>query len=211
MLGYCQVFTLSKLQIVTCQEAAICHQPPPLQSSPTLATYESMNSLDFIKKKRHSFIRRFSRVLLLALILCTLTPSPVASETIGTVDTVFHMFSRDDDIIVEAFEDPDVTGVTCYLSRARKGGVKGMIGVAEDSSDASIECIRTGPITVSDKIKQGKREGERVFKKDTSLIFKSMQVVRFYDQKRDVLIYMVYSDKIVEGSPKNSITCVKVE
>lgn len=170
-----------------------------------------MVSLDFIKKKRHSFVRRFSRVLLLALILCTLTPSPVASETIGTVDTVFHMFSRDDDIIVEAFDDPDVTGVTCYLSRARKGGVKGMIGVAEDPSDASIECVRTGPITVPDKVKNSNKDGQRVFKKDTSLIFKSMQVIRFYDKKRDVLVYMVYSDKVVEGSPKNSITCVKVE
>lgn len=121
------------------------------------------------------------------------------------------MFSRDDDIIVEAFDDPDISGVTCYLSRARKGGVKGMIGVAEDPSDASIMCVRTGPISVPAKVKKGNKSGERVFKKGTSLIFKSMQVIRFYDKKRDVLVYMVYSDKVVEGSPKNSVTCVKVE
>jgi len=170
-----------------------------------------MHTLDFIQTKRHSSFGRFSRILLIAFVLCAVAPSPVASETIGSVDTVFHMFSRDDDIIVEAFDDPDVPGVTCYLSRARKGGVKGMIGVAEDPSDASIECVRTGPITVNDAIKSGKENGERVFKKGTSLIFKSMQVVRFYDKKRDVLVYMVYSDKVVDGSPKNSITVVKVQ
>lgn len=143
--------------------------------------------------------------------MCAVVPSPVASEVIGTVDTVFHMFTRDDDIVVEAFDDPDIAGVTCYLSRARKGGLKGMMGVAEDPSDASIECICTGDITVPEDIRSGKEDGERVFKKGTSLIFKSMQVVRFYDKKRDVIVYMVYSDRVVEGSPKNSITCVKVK
>ncbi|MGL1861002.1 MAG: CreA family protein [Pseudodesulfovibrio sp.] len=170
-----------------------------------------MNSLEFLSRKRRSPFGRFFRVLLLAFLMCAVVPSPVASEIIGTVDTVFHMFSRDDDIVIEAFNDPAVPGVTCYLSRARKGGVTGMIGVAEDSSDASIECIRTGPISVPDNVKSGKKDGERVFKKNTSLIFKSMQVVRFYDQIRDVLIYMVYSDKVVEGSPKNSVTVIKVE
>ncbi len=170
-----------------------------------------MYSLEFIKRKRRSTLGQFSRALLLAFVMCALVPSTVASEISGTVDTVFRMFSRDDDILVEAFDDPNIPGVTCYLSRARKGGVKGMIGVAEDPSDASIECVRTGPITVPDNIRNGDSDGQRVFKKDTSLIFKSMQVVRFYDQKRDVIVYMVYSDKVVEGSPKNSITCVKVE
>lgn len=170
-----------------------------------------MVSLDFVSKRRRSTFGQFSRLLSLALLFCMLAPAPVASEVIGTVDTVFHMFSRDDDIIVEAFDDPDVPGVTCYLSRARKGGVKGMLGVAEDPSDASIECVRTGPITVPEKVRNGKKDGQRVFKKDTSLVFKSMQVVRFYDQKRDVLVYMVYSDRVVEGSPKNSVTVVKVE
>lgn len=170
-----------------------------------------MSNLDFLKKKRRYFPRHLLHFLLPALALCVMAPSPVAAEVIGTVDTVFHMFSRDDDIVVEAFDDPDVQGVTCYLSRARKGGVKGMLGVAEDPSDASIECIRTGPIKVPEDIRAGKKNGKKVFKKGTSLIFKSMQVVRFYDKKRDVLIYMVYSDRVVEGSPKNSVTVVKVE
>ncbi|BCS88513.1 CreA family protein [Pseudodesulfovibrio sediminis] len=170
-----------------------------------------MQSLEFLKKKRPSTFGRSVRLVLMALVMCMIVPSPALPETIGTVDTVFHLFSRDDDIIVEAFDDPDIPGVTCYLSRARKGGVKGMIGVAEDPSDASIECIKTGPIEVPEYVRSGKADGKRVFKKGTSLIFKSMQVVRFYDQKRDVIIYMVYSDRVVEGSPKNSITCINVK
>ena len=150
-----------------------------------------MQTLDFLKRRGCSPIGRRFRFLLLAFLMCVVAPSPIAADVIGTVDTVFHMFSRDDDIVVEAFDDPDVQGVTCYLSRARKGGIKGMIGVAEDPSDASIECIRTGPIMVPENIRTGKKDGENVFKKGTSLIFKSMQVVRFYDKKRDVLVYMV--------------------
>jgi len=169
-----------------------------------------MRSLDFFKTRRRKRRARVSRALVLVLLVCGLFPAPVASEVIGTVDTVFHMFSRDDDIVVEAFDDPDVDGVTCYLSRARKGGVKGMIGVAEDPSDASIMCLATGDVRAPDRVKSGKADGDKVFKKGTSLVFKSMQVVRFYDRKRDVLVYMVYSDRVVEGSPKNSITCVRV-
>lgn len=182
-----------------------------LHSVPTLGRCGFMHSLDFLKKQRRNTFGRRLRILVIALVMCASAPSPISAEVIGTVDTVFHMFSRDDDIVVEAFDDPAVQGVTCYLSRARKGGVKGMIGVAEDPSDASIECIRTGPITVPEDIREGKKDGERVFKKGTSLVFKSMQVVRFYDKKRDVLVYMVYSDRVVEGSPKNSLTVVKVE
>lgn len=182
----------------------------PLQSIRTLATSHHMNSLDFLSKKRRSVFNRFPRVLLLAFLFCTVVPTPAAPEIIGTVDTVFHLLSRDDDIVVEAFDDPDIPGVACYLSRARKGGVKGMLGVAEDTSDASIECLCTDGIVVPERIRSGKADGELVFKKGTSLVFKSMQVVRFYDKKRDVIVYLVYSDKMVEGSPKNSVTCVKV-
>ncbi|MGR9116318.1 MAG: protein CreA [Gammaproteobacteria bacterium] len=133
-----------------------------------------------------------------------------AAETIGSVDTRFKWLGPDDKIIIEAFDDPDVAGVTCYLSRAKTGGLSGAVGVAEDTSDASITCRQTGPIVLEPEIKNGKRQGEDVFKKRTSLLFKSMQVVRFYDQKRNTLVYLVYSDKLVEGSPKNSISAVPV-
>ena len=170
-----------------------------------------MYILDFLLRKWLISLKRLPRVATLALLICCIVPSTVGSEVIGSVDTVFKLLTRDDDIVIEAFDDEDVPGVTCYLSRARKGGLKGMMGVAEDTSDASIECIATGPVTVSKDIRSGKRDGEKVFKKGTSLIFKSMQVVRFYDQKRDVLVYLVYSDKLVDGSPKNSVTVVKVD
>ncbi|ECH9655602.1 protein CreA [Salmonella enterica] len=132
------------------------------------------------------------------------------AEQIGSVDTVFKMFGPDHKIVVEAFDDPDVKNVTCYVSRAKTGGIKGGLGLAEDTSDAAISCQQVGPIVLSDKIKNGKAQGEVVFKKRTSLIFKSLQVVRFYDEKRNTLAYLAYSDKVVEGSPKNAISAVPV-
>ncbi|EJL9549946.1 protein CreA [Salmonella enterica] len=132
------------------------------------------------------------------------------AEQIGSVDTVFKMFGPDHKIVVEAFDDPDAKNVTCYVSRAKTGGIKGGLGLAEDTSDAAISCQQVGPIELSDKIKNGKAQGEVVFKKRTSLIFKSLQVVRFYDEKRNTLAYLAYSDKVVEGSPKNAISAVPV-
>lgn len=128
------------------------------------------------------------------------------AEEIGSVSTVFKMLGPNDKIVVEAFDDPKVAGVTCYLSRAKKGGISGGLGVAEDTSDASIACRQVAPIAFIGKIK----DGDEVFKKDTSLLFKSMQVVRFHDTKRNVLVYLVYSDRIIEGSPKNSISVVPI-
>lgn len=147
--------------------------------------------------------------LVLSSILFMLGQSAHA-EQIGSVDTVFKMFGPDHKIVVEAFDDPDVKNVTCYVSRAKTGGIKGGLGLAEDTSDAAISCQQVGPIELSDKIKNGKAQGEVVFKKRTSLIFKSLQVVRFYDEKRNTLAYLAYSDKVVEGSPKNAISAVPV-
>ncbi|WP_163833227.1 CreA family protein [Spartinivicinus ruber] len=131
-------------------------------------------------------------------------------EIVGKVSTTFKLLGANDKIVIEAFDDPDVSGVTCYLSRAKKGGVSGSLGLAEDTSDASIACRQVGPIQLSDELKAGKLDGEQVFKKRTSVLFKTMQVVRFYDPKRQVIIYLTYSDKLVEGSPKNSVTAVPV-
>ncbi len=132
------------------------------------------------------------------------------AEQIGSVDTVFKVFGPDHKIVVEAFDDPDVKNVTCYISRAKTGGIKGGLGLAEDTSDAAISCQQVGPIELSDKIKNGKTEGEVVFQKRTSLVFKKLQVVRFYDAKRNTLAYLAYSDKVVEGSPKNALSAVPI-
>lgn len=132
------------------------------------------------------------------------------AETIGEVSTKFKMMGPNDKIVVEAFDDPAVPGVTCYLSRAKTGGIAGAVGLAEDTADASIACRQIGPIHLSNEILSGKTNGDEVFKKRTSLLFKSMQVIRFYDPRRHVLVYLTYSDRIIEGSPKNSITAVPI-
>lgn len=132
------------------------------------------------------------------------------AEQVGSVDTVFKMFGPDHKIVVEAFDDPDVKNVTCYISRAKTGGIKGGLGLAEDTADAAISCQQVGPVELSDKIAQGKAEGDVVFRQRTSLVFKKLQVVRFYDQKRHALIYLSYSDKVVDGSPKNALSAVPI-
>lgn len=132
------------------------------------------------------------------------------AEQIGSVDTVFKMFGPDHKIVVEAFDDPDVKNVTCYISRAKTGGIKGGLGLAEDTSDAAISCQQVGPVELSEKIKNGKAQGDVVFQKRTSLVFKKLQVVRFYDAKRNTLAYLAYSDKVVEGSPKNALSAVPI-
>lgn len=130
----------------------------------------------------------------------------VEAEEIGSVDTVFKILGANHKIVVEAFDDPKVDGVTCHLSRAKTGGIKGSLGLAEDTSDASIACRQVGPISFKSELVAG----EEVFTKKTSLIFKSLQVVRFYDKKRNTLVYLVYSDRVIEGSPKNAISTVPV-
>ncbi len=145
------------------------------------------------------------RVLATALIFL-LAANTVSAEEIGSVSTVFKLLGPNDKIVIEAFDDPKVDGVTCHLSRAKKGGVSGAVGLATDSSDAAIACRQVGPITVKEELE----DGESVFNKRTSILFKTMQVVRFMDQKRNVLIYLVYSDKLIDGSPKNSISTVPI-
>ncbi|CNE72329.1 protein CreA [Yersinia nurmii] len=134
----------------------------------------------------------------------------VQAEEVGSVDTVFKLFGPDHKIVIEAFDDPDVKNVTCYISRAKTGGIKGGLGLAEDTADAAISCQQVGPIELSEKIKKGKSKGEVVFQKRTSLIFKKLQVVRFYDANRNALVYLTYSDKVVDGSPKNAISAVPI-
>ena len=140
------------------------------------------------------------------LALGLLFAAPGAAEEIGSVDTVFKLLGPDHKIVVEAFDDPDVAGVACHLSRAKKGGITGAVGLAEDPSDASIACRQVGPITIAHPLEQG----EEVFTKRTSVVFKKLHVVRFLDEKRNVLIYLIYSDKLIEGSPKNSLSTVPI-
>jgi CreA protein len=126
--------------------------------------------------------------------------------TTGSISTHFRWLGPNDKIVVDGFDDPKVQGVACHISRAQTGGMKGAMGVAEDTSDASIACRQIGPIAFLGEVK----DGEQVFDEHRSLVFKTLQVVRFFDPKRNVLVYVSYSDRVIEGSPKNSISTVPI-
>ena len=120
--------------------------------------------------------------------------------------TVFHWVSPNDKLATYAIDDPVVDGVACHFTVPERGGFKGWIGVAEEVSDISLACRQVGPIKFKAKFEQG----DDVFRRRRSLLFKKMQIVRGCDVKRNVLVYMVYSDRIIEGSPKNSTSTVPI-
>lgn len=126
--------------------------------------------------------------------------------TVGEVSTRFHWIGPNDKVVVDAFPDPKVQGVVCHISRAQTGGVKGGLGVAEDTSDAAIACRQVGPITIKGDLS----DGEKVFDERRSVLFKTLQVVRFFDKTNNVLVYVSYSDRVIEGSPQNSISTVPI-
>jgi CreA protein len=126
--------------------------------------------------------------------------------TTGQVSTRFRWIGPNDRIVVDGFDDPKVRGVACHISRAVTGGLKGEFGVAEDTSDASIACRQVGKIEITAALK----DGESVFEERRSLIFKRLHVVRFYDKERNTLVYVSYSDRLIEGSPKNAISTVPI-
>jgi CreA protein len=124
----------------------------------------------------------------------------------GEVSTRFRWLGPNDKIVVDGFDDPKVQGVTCHLARAQTGGIGGGLGVAEDTSDASIACRQVGPIRIVAPLE----DGERVFNESRSLLFKRLRVVRFFDRTRNVLVYVAYSERVIEGSPANSISTVPI-
>jgi len=146
------------------------------------------------------------KLLLLALFVPSLILSAQA-EPVGEVDTVFKLIGPDHKIVVDAWDDPKVGGVTCYVSRAKTGGIKGAVGLAEDKSDASIACRQVGPISFAKPLP----EQEEVFSERQSFLFKKLRVVRMVDKKRNTLVYLTYSDRVIEGSPNNSVTAVAVD
>ncbi len=145
----------------------------------------------------------------LTIVACCLFPAManVHAESIGSVDTAFILIGPDHKVVVDAFDDPKVNGVTCYVSRAKTGGIKGGLGLAEDRAEASIACRQVGPITFAKPLKQQ----EEVFNQSISILFKKLRIVRMVDQKRNTLVYLTYSDKLVDGSPQNGVTAVPVE
>ena len=151
----------------------------------------------------------FSAVVLsvLAVVSLFFVMNRAGAQQVGEVSTVFKLLSPNDKIVVDAYDDPKVTGVTCYVSRAKTGGYKGALGLAEDKSEASIACRQTGPITFSKPLEAQ----EDVMTERISLVFKKLRVVRMVDAPRNTLVYLTYSDRLIEGSPQNSVTAVPVD
>ncbi len=142
----------------------------------------------------------------LAALVLLATTALAHAEPIGSVDTAFKLIGPDHKIVVDAYDDPKVLGVTCYVSRAKTGGISGAIGLAEDKAEASIACRQVGPIAIGQPLPRQ----EEVFNERISLVFKKLRIVRMVDPARNTLVYLTYSDRLIDGSPKNSVTAVPV-
>jgi len=159
----------------------------------------------------HSRFNRFRRLSLLAVAGALVLFAQAASaadepDLIFRKSTVFKWLTPNDKLATYAIDDPDVDGVACHFTVPERGGVKGWLGIAEEVSDISLACRQVGPIHFKNKFAQG----DEMYRRRRSVLFKKMQIVRGCDTKRNVLVYLVYSDKLVEGSPKNSTSSVPI-
>jgi CreA protein len=159
-------------------------------------------------RPRHRRWRTGLLLPLIALLVSAASPARAADEPdlIFRRSTVFKWLSPNDKLATYGIDDPEVEGVACHFTVPERGGVKGWLGIAEEVSDISLACSQTGPIHFKNKMGQG----DDVFRRRRSLFFKKMQIVRGCDAKRNVLVYMVYSDRLIEGSPKNSTSSVPI-
>ena len=144
-----------------------------------------------------------------ALLLCILLAAAATAraEEVDCLTTEWKLLGANHKVCVYAFDDADIPCVTCYLSQAKTGGIKGSVGLAEDPSEFSLECVQTCPATLPDKLPKTRK----VFSEGTSLIFKDTEVTRIYDSKRKSLVYLAISRKIIAGSPKNALSTVVIK
>lgn len=162
-----------------------------------------------VARQTYDQISRISLLLLLAAVLMSAATAASAADEPDLIfrrSTVFKLLSPNDKLATYGIDDPEIEGVACHFTVPEKGGVKGWLGVAEQVSDISLSCRQIGPIHFKGKMGQG----DDMFRQRRSLFFKKMQIVRGCDAKRNVLVYMVYSDKLIEGSPKNSTSSVPI-
>ncbi|MBS7813565.1 CreA family protein [Roseococcus pinisoli] len=153
-------------------------------------------------------MKRALPCLLAALLLA----GPAAADDttrVGRVNTAITNLglTRSHQVVVERFNDPAIANVSCYVSQARTGGLAGMVGVAEDPTRFSLSCAATGPITIPEGVRRGER-GEQIWEASSSLFFKETRVQRFVDEERQVLVYLAWSSRLVEGSPFNAVAAV---
>jgi len=155
---------------------------------------------------RHMHLKALAFLVLLLVLPAGLALAADEPDLIFRRSTVFKWMSPNDKLATYGIDDPEVEGVACHFTVPEKGGFKGWLGLAEEVSDISLACRQVGPIKFKAKMEQG----DDMFRKRRSLFFKKMQIVRGCDAKRNVLVYMVYSDRIIEGSPKNSTSTVPI-
>jgi CreA protein len=136
-----------------------------------------------------------------------LTSCEHKEHVIGSVNTEFKLIGPDHKIIVESYDDPKIEGITVFVSKSQTGGIKGALGLAEDTSDASVAVRQTGPI----KVKEAFENGEDAFTEKRSVLFKRMHVSRFWDPSHQSFVYVVWTDRFIKGSPQNSISAVVAE
>ena len=147
--------------------------------------------------------------IFVAALLLLISAAPVAAEEPDLIfkkSTTFNLLTPTDKLATYGIDDPVVDGVACHFTVPERGGVAGALGVAEEVSDISLACRQIGPVSFKEKFEQG----DVVFRERRSIFFKKMQIVRGCDAQRNVLVYLVYSDKLVEGSPKNSTSTVPI-
>jgi CreA protein len=152
---------------------------------------------------------RLTSLVLAMVSWMVLTASAQAADEPDLIfrrSTVFKLMSPNDKLATYGVDDPEVEGVACHFTVPERGGFKGWLGLAEEVSDISLACRQIGPIHFKSKLEQG----DDMFRQRRSMFFKKMQIVRGCDAKRNVLVYMVYSDKLIEGSPKNSTSSVPI-
>lgn len=148
------------------------------------------------------------RPILALLAAVFLAPLPLLAQTrVGEVSTTFRVIGPNDKVVVERYDDPRIPNVSCYVSRADTGGLSGWVGLAEDPSRFSLACRATGPVSLPD----GVPDRESVFRQSTSPLFKALTVTRILDREKNVLVYLIVSTKLVDGSPFNSVTAVPID
>lgn len=150
----------------------------------------------------------FRKIMGAVLALAIATPAAMAAspDLIFKKSTVWKFLTPDHKLATYAIDDPIVEGVACHFTVPEKGGISGMFGVAEETSDVSLACRQVGPVKFTEKFEQG----DEMFRTRRSLVFKKTRIVRGCDEKRNVLVYLIYSDKLIEGSPKNSTSTVPI-
>jgi CreA protein len=146
--------------------------------------------------------------LLLIMIVASIALTSCENRhVVGSVNTEFKLLGPDHKIVIESYDDPKIDGITVFISKSQTGGVKGALGLAEDTSDASVAVRQTGPI----KVKESFDNGEDVFTERRSILFKRLHVSRFWDASHKSFVYVAWTDRLINGSPQNSISAVVAE